>query len=109
MSDTAIAGGTKPQSGTQLPVQPHSRIPVFVLGASLGLFLTLTYMLCVVFDLWFPEYAMYRVWAPLLPGFVWISWPSFFLGLVETFAYGWYVALVFGPIYNLFAREIFRS
>ena len=46
---------------------------------------------------------MNPVWAPLLPGFAWLSWPSFFLGLIETFAYGWYVALVFGPFYNFFA------
>ncbi len=24
---------------------------------------------------------------------------------VETFAYGWYVALVFGPLYNFFAAK----
>jgi hypothetical protein len=41
----------------------------------------------------------------LPPGFTWLNWPSFFLGLVETFAYGWYVALVFGPLYNFFAAR----
>jgi hypothetical protein len=47
---------------------------------------------------------MNPVWAPLLPGFTWISWASFLLGLIEAFAYGWYIALVFGPLYNLFVR-----
>ncbi len=92
-------------SGVPLSVRPIFRIPVYALGLSLGLFLALSYIVCVLFDLWFPELAMNPVWAPLLPGFVWISWASFFLGLVESFAYGWYVALVFGPLYNYFATR----
>lgn len=94
------------RSGVPLPVRPIFRIPVFALGFSLGLFLALSYIVCVLFDLWFPELAMNPVWAPLLPGFAWISWASFFLGLVESFAYGWYVSLVFGPIYNYFATRL---
>jgi hypothetical protein len=46
---------------------------------------------------------MYPVWQPLLPGFVWLTWRDFLLGLVESLAYGWYVALVFGPLFNLVA------
>jgi len=93
---------TKPRrAGTSLPVSAPARIPVIGLGMSLGLFLAITYVLCVVFDLIFPAHAMYATWLKLLPGFTWLTWPSFFLGLVESFAYGWYVALVFGPLYNL--------
>jgi hypothetical protein len=40
-----------------------------------------------------------------LPGFELLSWRSFCLGLVESFAWGWYVALIFGPLYNFFARH----
>ncbi len=80
-----------------------SRIPVIPLGLSLGLFLSITYVLCVGFDLLFPNQAMHETWARLLPGFVWLSWPGFVLGLVETFAYGWYVALIFGPLFDFFA------
>jgi len=46
---------------------------------------------------------MYRTWLRLLPGFTWLSWGSFLLGVVESFAYGWYVALVFGSLFNFFA------
>jgi hypothetical protein len=81
------------------------RIPVVALGISLGSLFGLSFVLCVLFDLWFPALAMNPVWAPLLPGFTWISWPSFFLGLVEAVAYGWYVALIFGPLFNFFARR----
>ncbi len=94
------------RSGTPLAGSSRvARVPVMVLGNSLGAFLAITYLLCVGFDLLFPDYAMYRVWQPLLPGFTWLTWPSFFLGLAESLSYGWYVALVFGPLYNFFASR----
>ena len=92
-------------SGTSLIAAQGPRIPVFALGMSLGLFLAITYVLCVGFDLLFPKQAMYQTWLRLLPGFTWLTWPSFLLGLVESFAYGWYVALIFGPLFNFFARR----
>lgn len=101
----ATYGGHHSRSGTPLPLPAVSRIPIIGLGLSLGSFLSLTFVLCVLFDLWFPAQAMNQLWSPLLPGFTWISWPSFLLGLVESFAYGWYVALIFGPLYNFFARR----
>jgi hypothetical protein len=42
----------------------------------------------------------------LLPGFTWISWPSFLLGLIWAFAIGWYITLVFCPLYNFFIGRI---
>jgi len=81
------------------------RLPLVAFGLSLGLFLTITYILCVGFDIIFPSQAMYPNWQHLLPGFTWLSWPSFILGLVETFAYGWYVALIFAPLFNFFATR----
>jgi len=104
MPDTAAFTGARP--GTPLPSAGTPRVPVVALGTSLGTFLAVTFVLCVLFDLWFPTLAMNPVWSPLLPGFTWISWPSFALGLIEAFAYGWYVALVFGPLYNFFARRM---
>ena len=105
MLSLTTASEIRGRSGFPLPAYATSRIPVIALGMSLGLFLTLTYVICILFDLWFPALAMNPVWAPLLPGFTWISWTSFFLGLVETFAYGWYVALIFAPLYNYFAKR----
>jgi len=104
----SVRHSDRPRSGTPIAVPPIPRIPVVALGMSLGAFLALTFVLCVLFDLWFPEAAMYPLWAKLLPGFTWLSWPSFFLGLVESFAYGWYVALVFGPIFNYFTSRFGR-
>jgi uncharacterized protein DUF5676 len=81
------------------------RLSIFALGMSLGLFLVISFILCVSFDLIFPSYAMHGAWEGLLPGFVWLSWEAFAIGVVETFLYGWYTALVFGPLYNLFTRS----
>lgn len=105
MSNASDSSTTPPRSGTPLVAYSALRIPVFALGMSLGLFLAITFVLCVGFDLLFPGHAMYESWIRFLPGFVWLSWPSFFLGLVESFAYGWYVALIFGPLYNFFVAR----
>ncbi len=106
MPRVATAIGSQNHSGTPLPARSVSRVPVLALGMSLGSFLALTFVFCVLFDLWFPALAMNAVWAPLLPGFTWITWGSFGLGLIEAFAYGWYIALIFGPLYNFFARRL---
>ena len=101
MSDAVQSSTT----GVSLPPPTHFRIPVVALSMSLGTFLVLTYLLCIVFDLWFPESAMHAIWSPLLPGFTWLTWPGFFIGLLETFAYGWYIALIFAPLHNFFVRR----
>lgn len=74
-------------------------------GHATSLLLALTYVVCVTFDLVLPQYAMYEAWQPFLPGFAWLTWPSFLLGLAETYAYGWYIALVWVPLYNVFSRR----
>ena len=66
------------------------------------IFSVVTYILCVIFDLLFPQWAMYQLWEILLPGFTWISWGSFLIGLVDVAVYGLYVAAVFVPVYNYF-------
>ncbi len=76
-----------------------------VLGFASGVFLTISYSICVVYDLVFSQ-QMYEAWIRFLPGFSWISWQSFFVGLVETFLYGIYFGLVFAPVYNYFLRRL---
>jgi 2TM family of unknown function (DUF5676) len=78
-------------------------ISLTAVGHATSLFLAITFVLCVAFDLLFPAHAMFVVWQKLLPGFTWLSWGSFVLGLVESYAYGWYVALIWVPLYNVFA------
>ena len=77
-------------------------------GNASSLFLAITFALCVGFDLLFPSHAMYQAWQKLLPGFEWISWKSFLLGLVESYGYGWYFTLIWVPLYNVFAAKASR-
>ncbi len=81
------------------------QVSVYAVGMSVGLFLAVSFVICVLFDLVFPGYAMNPIWAPLFPGFTWLSWTSFFIGLVESFAYGWYVAVILVPLYKFFAKQ----
>ncbi len=76
-------------------------LSIKAVGHATSLFLVITFVLCVGFDLLFPAHAMYEAWQKLLPGFHWISWGSFFLGLIESYGYGWYIALIWVPIYNV--------
>ena len=81
-------------------------IPVVALGMSLGAFFVITYILCVLLYLVFPQAVVSHAMLTLfLPGFKLLSWGSFILGLIESFAYAWYVALIFGPLYNYFANR----
>lgn len=84
-------------------------ISLIAVGHASSLLLAITFILCVTFDLVFPEMAMYQVWLKLLPGFEWLSWPSFLLGLAESYGYGWYIALIWVPIYNFVASRQARA
>ncbi len=86
----------------------HS-VSLSALGHATSLFLAITFAACVAFDLLFPTHAMYQSWQRLLPGFEWISWRSVLLGLVESYAYGWYIALIWAPLYNVFAARADRA
>jgi hypothetical protein len=70
-------------------------------GHATSLFLAISFVLCVAGDLVMPTYQMHTIWQRLLPGFQWISWGSFFAGLVESYAWGWYFTLIWVPIYNV--------
>jgi len=109
MRELASSAKYLDRSGPHSSTHRVTRLPVFALGMSLGLFLAFTFVLCVLFDLWFPALAMNSVWAPLLPGFAWIDWANFLLGMVEAFAYGWFIAVIFGPLYNYFSARFVES
>ncbi len=81
----------------------NEKLSLKAVGNATSIFLAVTFAACVSFDLLFPQHAMYRGWQHLLPGFEWISWSSFLLGLVESYGYGWYIALAWVPLYNVFS------
>ena len=75
-------------------------------GHALSIFLAITVSLCIAWGLVAPpNLHMHGAWEQLLPGFEFISVSSFFLGLLESYAYGWYIAIVFVPLYRLFNRQ----
>jgi hypothetical protein len=80
-------------------------IPLLGLGLSLSLFFAITYALCVLFGLLVSERGIHELFPTIFPGFVWLTGPWFLIGLVESFFYGWYVALLFGWLFNFFAAE----
>ncbi len=87
-------------------VNSNRTIPVMALGLSLSVFFALSFTLCVLGFLLIPSLPIaHGVLSLIFPGFTLLSWPSFFLGLVESLVYGWYIALVFGPLYNVFAAD----
>ena len=73
-------------------------------GLAVGLFLDVTFLLCVFWGLVVPGRweTMAKLWEALLPGFTWLTPWSVVLGLVELFVYGIYTAIVFVPFFNYF-------
>jgi len=72
---------------------------------SLGIFVSITFTLCVIWGLTFPGTGlMQRALEAAFPWFTWLSWGSYFVGLVESFLYGIYAAAVFVPLYNGLSR-----
>ncbi len=82
------------------------RISLTAFGHATSLFFLFSFTLCVGFDLIFPQQAMYLAWQKLLPGFEWISWQDYVLGALESYSYGWFIAFIWVPLYNLFGSRI---
>ena len=96
-------------AAAEMPGQRAGLIPIVPLGMSLGLFLVVSYVACVILYLIAPHLVSGHVVLELfLPGFKLLDWYSFCLGLLESFGYGWYVALIFVPLYNFIAARLRR-
>jgi hypothetical protein len=93
-----------PAMSTRMTTPPARRnlmINIKVLTWSLGLFAAVSFVLCVVYGVFAPESLhMHTALETVLPGFRWLTFNGFFVGLVESFLYGVYGGLVFGWIYN---------
>ena len=88
-------------------IDPHEvhTIPVIALGMALSLFLVISYLICITTYLIPGMPISHAMLTNFLPGFELLNWQSFFLGLVESCVWGWYVALIFAPLYNFFAAR----
>lgn len=79
------------------------------LSVVLASFLGVTYTLCVLYGLAVPAaYSMHSVWEGLLPGFQWLSWGSFFIGLGEVILYGVYAAALYILLSKTLTQRLFR-
>lgn len=73
---------------------------------SLAIWSAFTFVFCVVFAMLTPSTLyMHALLPQVLPGFEWLSWGGFLIGLVESFLYGAYAGLVYVPIYNFMHRK----
>lgn len=78
---------------------------MLAVGHATSLFILVTYVLCIGFGLVFPDYRMVDAWTALLPGFEWLTVSGFVFGLVGSYLYGWYIAIVWVPLHDLFERR----
>ena len=73
---------------------------------ALGLSGAVSFVVCVLFGLITPQSLHMHVFLQqVLPGFRWLTWWGFLLGLVESFLYGVYAAIVYVPIYNWLTKR----
>jgi hypothetical protein len=99
---TAVGG----KVGVPLASRGVRTIPVIGFGMSLSLFFLISYVICIIGYLLFPGLPInHAALAIFLPGFGLLTWQTFLLGLIESFVWGWYIALIFGPLFNFFANR----
>ncbi|MCF6262130.1 MAG: DUF5676 family membrane protein [Xanthomonadales bacterium] len=72
-----------------------------IISWSLGLTTAVSFIICVTWGLLTPQAVhMHGFLEMVLPGFKWLTWWSFPLGLIESFLWGFYIGIVYVPIYN---------
>ncbi|HEY4718938.1 MAG TPA: DUF5676 family membrane protein [Anaerolineales bacterium] len=83
-----------------------SKLNFRIVAASLAVSAALAYLICVVFQPIFPDWAMYTSdsWEAAFPGFSW-SFAGILIGLVESALYGLLAAVIFVPVYTFFSAR----
>ena len=78
-----------------------------VVSWSLGIFMAITFILCVLYGLVVPQrlHGMSDFLEAVLPAFRWMTFGGILLGVVESFLYGAYIGIVFVPIYNFLNKN----
>lgn len=77
---------------------------------SLGLFSAFSFLICVLYGLVAPaSLHMSAALEMVLPGFRWLTFSGFLLGLLESFLYGVYAGLAYSTIYNLLRRYCVKA
>ena len=103
---TALDSSGRGRVGVPLASHSGRTIPVLAFGMSLSLFFVISYVICIIGYLIFPGLPInHAALSIFLPGFELLTWQTFLLGLIESFVWGWYIALIFGPIFNFFVHR----
>ena len=79
-------------------------IPIIALGLSLGAFFAISLVACLLLGLIVPDQGMHRPWLQFFPGFTWTPRGVAIAG-IWTQLYAWWVALVFGGLFNVIAAR----
>lgn len=81
-----------------------ARISIVALGMSLSVFFSLTFVICFLVALLVPD-PMLIAWLTFSGATAVPNWWGLVAGLALSVVCGWYIALVFGTIYNYFAAR----
>jgi hypothetical protein len=74
--------------------------------ATFAAWMGVTFTICVLGGILVPGLPIrHQTLELLLPGFTWISWGGFVLGLAESLFYGVYAAVVFVAVHNFFHQR----
>ena len=88
---TAVNTSGRSKVGVPMTSTGLHTIPVLAFGLSLSLFFVISYIICIIGYLIFPGLPInHAALSIFLPGFELLSWRTFLLGLIESFAFGWY-------------------
>ena len=103
MTQMAATGMERVRSQREMDTRT---ISILTLGQALSAFFIVSYTICILGYLLMPGLPVKHEFLEIfLPGFTLLTWRTFFLGLIESFLFGWYIAIVFGAIYNFFLRR----
>jgi hypothetical protein len=82
------------------------RLPFWPVAWTLAVFFAVSFTLDVLAGLLFPNWwVRQNFYEMLLPGYTFIGWGAYYLGLVEIFIGGILTAVIFVPIWNFFAAR----
>jgi uncharacterized sodium:solute symporter family permease YidK len=80
-------------------------IAIVPLGLSLSIFLAISFALCAFGNLipWLQDFHLLKA---LYPDVDWANPAMIGAGVLWAFLTGWYIAVLFGSLYNVFARRV---
>ena len=89
-----------------MPDTDPRALRITVMANALATHCAISFVLCVLYGLTLGDPSVHvTVFEAVFPGFTWITWPSFFLGVAEIVIYGWYAGGLFAVLHNFYAAR----